>query len=180
MDTATRGRTAVEKTLAHIGIKGMRWGVRRSTPSGSSGDTTTVVSTKLGKGVVKTRGGKHLPASDDAVKAAAYRQRAKASTTAALDNKELQALVQRMNLEQQYSKLNAQTNTKSSGRKFIEGILVNEGKTLVKGGKGPIVGGISGLLAAGATTGAHRGTRAAGNKAVSQLLKSGGGKHRKP
>jgi hypothetical protein len=87
----------------------MRWGVRRKDPS-SDGEGAVTVRSKKGKGIVKVSGGAKREASDDAVKAAAYKQKAKASTTDSLTNDELKALVARLQLEQQYAKL---TNTPS-------------------------------------------------------------------
>jgi predicted RNA-binding protein Jag len=71
----------VDDVLAHYGIKGMRWGVRRE--GKSSG-----------------------PVSSDAQAAKESKQIIKKSGTAALSNKELQHVITRMNLEQQYSNLN--------------------------------------------------------------------------
>lgn len=89
----------VSKHLAHYGIKGMRWGRRKS-----EGTSAVEVSATPGKKVV-AKGGENQPAAPDAVRVAAYKQKAKASTTDALQTKELQELVNRMNLEQQYSRL---------------------------------------------------------------------------
>jgi len=96
MDTA-------EDVLSHFGIKGMRWGVRRENPSGGVEVSTTA---RPGQKVI-AKGGSHQPAHEDAIRTAAYKQKAKKSTTDSLSTKELQELVNRMNLEQQYSKLTA-------------------------------------------------------------------------
>ena len=66
--------------LAHFGVKGMKWGVHRSTPS--------------------------LPASQDAQRAREVQSKVKAGGTKALTNKEMQDLITRMNLEQQFARLN--------------------------------------------------------------------------
>jgi hypothetical protein len=101
----------------------MRWGVRKRDSDSVPDGTTTIVKVKPGKGVVGVRGGKNLPASDDAVKAAAYKQKAKASSVDALTNQELQAMVARMNLEQQYSKLTAKPSKLDAGQKKVKTIL---------------------------------------------------------
>lgn len=77
----------VEDFFAHYGVKGMKWGVRRSDAQLS-----------------KARGKSEM--SEDAEKAANARIKAKTSGTSSLSNKEMQTLVNRMNLEQQYSRLN--------------------------------------------------------------------------
>ena len=101
----------IDTVLAHHGVKGMKWGVRKSRE-------TVPVSTKTAPGrKVKTSGGQNHSPSEDAIKAAKIRQQAKKSTTDSLSNKDLQDLVTRMNLEQQYSNLNK--NNISAGRKIL-------------------------------------------------------------
>lgn len=99
-----------------FGVKGMRWGVRKDPSAGPGPASEVTVKTRPGK-KVKTEGGKERPASEDAIKAAVGRQIAKKSTTDALSNEELQAVVTRMQLEQNFQRLNA--NNVSAGRKFI-------------------------------------------------------------
>lgn len=57
------------------------------------------------------------PATADAIKTNEFKQRAKAGGTAALNTKELQELVNRQNLEQQYDRLNPAPIGK--GQKFM-------------------------------------------------------------
>lgn len=116
--------------LAHFGVKGMKWGVRKDRKSSSSGPTDVVVKTKAGQRI-QTSGGKGLPASEDAKRVSVYKQKASSSTTDSLSTKELQELVTRMNLEQQYSKLTAGQNktTAAKGMEFVKtGLKV--GKTV--------------------------------------------------
>jgi hypothetical protein len=94
----------VEDFLAHFGVKGMRWGARKTSGSGGEGGPSEVHVVKRGK-VLKTTGGKKLEPADDAVRAAVSKQKAKKSGTQALSNKEFQDMVTRMNMEQQYTKL---------------------------------------------------------------------------
>lgn len=119
-----RGEQAVEE-MFHYGVKGMKWGVRsvdkdsqptliREKQSRRDSKDVTVTQRKAGK-YVKTKGGERQKATDDAVRAAAARQKAKKSTTDALTNAELKAAVDRMQLEQQYSKLNSKTKRRGSG-----------------------------------------------------------------
>jgi hypothetical protein len=85
--------------LRHYGIPGMKWGRRKAQPSYDKS--------------VKTFGGDRphsnlsaKPKSIDAMKSRNYQQRVKAAGTDALSTKELKALVERQNLEQQYNRLN--------------------------------------------------------------------------
>lgn len=136
--------------LAHFGVKGMKWGVTRepaklntravtvrktgeaakmSLPITKKGkyqrtnaDTAVTVVHTPGKRLT-TKGGSNRKPSEDAIKAAAARRIAKSSTTDALSTKELQDLVSRMNLEQQYSKLTTPTKSSNPATNFIKGVL---------------------------------------------------------
>lgn len=93
--------------LKHYGIKGMHWGVRRdNTTGGGSSAVPVQVHARPGQ-MVKAEGGQHHSPHEDAVRVAAARQKAKHSTTDSLSTKELQELVNRMNLERQYSQITA-------------------------------------------------------------------------
>lgn len=85
----------VDDFLEHYGVKGMRWGKRKKVD--------------------------REPASDDASRAAELNDRLKKSGTSALTNKELQEVVTRMNLEQQYSRLNPQSQ--SNGAAYASMLL---------------------------------------------------------
>jgi len=100
----------LEETLAHFGIKGMKWGVRR--PVGSSG---------------RVEGGAH-GSSSDAERAKEYHTRAKTQGTHVLSNQELQHLTNRLNLEQQYSRLTSTGSRTSKGAKFAKEILAQVAK----------------------------------------------------
>lgn len=102
----------------HFGVKGMRWGVRKSEP------TSVEVSARPGTKVT-AKGGANQPAHDDAIRVAVSKQKAKTSTTDSLSTKELQELVNRMNLEQQYSTLTSKqkTNSLEKGQKQIKTVL---------------------------------------------------------
>lgn len=127
-----------EQFLEHYGVKGMKWGVRKeSSGSGGSGGRvaewnakrkapTDVQTTQKPGQFVRSTGGRNQSASSDAVVAQTYRQKARASTTDALSNKELQDLVQRMNLESQYTQLILKNDRRSKGKKFFDAIVKGE------------------------------------------------------
>lgn len=125
--------TSLDDVLAHFGVKGMKWGVRktsaqRSAPSEVKVDSKTArrgasdinVKARAGKGVVSTKGGKKNVADKDAVDAKASRQKAKASTTDALSNAELKKVVDRMQLEQKYRDLQKKEPRVAKGKEFIK------------------------------------------------------------
>lgn len=119
----------VDEILAHYGKRGMRWGVRSTKIAVSRGPQDVMIGEKPGKRIVAI-GGRGHPATEEAKRAAGLAQKAKRSGTQSLTNKELKELNERMNLEQNYSKLTgtqAQAR-KSKGRKLADNILKESGK----------------------------------------------------
>lgn len=122
----------VKNFLEHYGVKGMRWGIRKDTSGSSSAAARKaarrapqpVVVTTTKRGRIKTTGGARQPATDEAKRTAATRQKANMSGTKALTNAELQQAVNRMNLEQQFKRLESGTGV----QKFINDFLKNQGK----------------------------------------------------
>lgn len=134
--------------LAHYGVKGMRWGVRRSAQkrytegqtgraeiqkslgfrkSGQkreehverlrTGQANVQDHARSGGLFVKSGPKKEKEVSDDAAKAASAQTKAKKQGTQALSNQEMQALVNRMNLERQLTQLTPASRTQK-GAKF--------------------------------------------------------------
>jgi hypothetical protein len=104
--TPRQGTEVVDDILEHYGVKGMRWGIRRRSGATSPGSDDYQRSTAA-KAKIKTGGG-----------------------TKALSNKELQDLVTRMNLEQQFSRLQPPTKKKKAAT-FVASVLANVGKQQV-------------------------------------------------
>lgn len=102
MSETQRGSVAVTDILEHFGVKGMKWGVRK--------------------------GGGGSPGSSDHQRATAARSKAKSGGgTKALTNDELRDLVNRMQLEQQFSRLQP-ASARRKAAKFAAEVLVNVGK----------------------------------------------------
>lgn len=115
--------------LEHFGVRGMKWGHRKDKgTSAVSGIEDTSIKVKTSPGKIEVSGGRGRMPHDDAVQAAAYRQIVKASSTHALSNKELQALVNRINLEQNYAKAVAPTTGNSPKNKAAAWVSGKLGK----------------------------------------------------
>lgn len=97
---------SLDETLAHYGILGMHWGVRR------------------------TR--EQIDAAPEAALAKAHARRVRKHGTDALTNKELQELITRMSLEQQYTNLRRSPASRSRGQQIAEEVLRETGKSLAK------------------------------------------------
>lgn len=96
--------------LTHYGIPGMKWGKRSA-------------SSVRGKKAVG-------PISADAAEANNAKVKIKKSGTNSLSNKELQSVVTRINLEQQYSKLSP--SKMQRGKKITNKLLIGAGNKTVE------------------------------------------------
>jgi hypothetical protein len=93
---------SVSEFLAHFGVKGMKWGVRSSHTPSSPGSEDHMRVTSI-KSKVKKDGG-----------------------TKSLSNKELQDLINRINLERQFKTLHPSPQSKAV--KFAADLLLGVGK----------------------------------------------------
>lgn len=135
--------------LSHYGVKGMKWGVSRSesgkvsvsaTAKAAANDVKNRVNKEVAErtsaevtvrakpgSIVRVVGGNRRTAHQDAINARIAEQIAKRNTLDALSNKDLQQLVTRMNLEQQYRNLAVKENRLSAGEKMIRKYLASNG-----------------------------------------------------
>lgn len=115
----------VEDFLAHYGVKGMRWGIRRDR------ETTKVRASQSPGRKVKATGGDGQKASADATRAAINRQKAARSTTDSLSDAELKKLLNRMRMEVEYEKLKPES-LQVRAAKFITSEFMNIGMNIAK------------------------------------------------
>jgi hypothetical protein len=110
----------IENVLAHHGVKGMRWGVRRER-------TSRVTVSQSGK-KLKAAGGFNRKASSDAVTAKKLSQIKKKSGVSALSNDDLQAYQRRLNLEQNVRNLEV---NQPGVRNYIKRLMTNQGNQTI-------------------------------------------------
>jgi hypothetical protein len=113
----------VQDLLAHHGVRGMKWGVRRSRGA------TEVAVTQKGKKLKASGGSGHTP-HPDAVKAKSISQQLKKSGAHSLSNEQLQTLTNRLNLEQSAKRLHSQSssaNRLQRGNAFAGEVLKSAG-----------------------------------------------------
>jgi hypothetical protein len=123
------GASFAGEFLEHFGVRGMKWGHRKDKGNSAVASIEdTKLNVKASPGRIEVSGGRGRMPHDDAVQAAAYRQIVKASSTHALSNKELQALVTRINLEQNYARAVAPTTGNSPKAKAASWVSNKLGK----------------------------------------------------
>lgn len=97
----------IDDVLEHYGIKGMKWGVRRSDEQ-----------------LARARGRrKTKEVSPDAERAKESFKKARKGGPQALSNKELQELNKRLNLEQQYSRLTEKPSRLKRGEQMVKTVI---------------------------------------------------------
>lgn len=124
---------AGQKFLQHYGVKGMKWGVRHDTPGGGGGASS----------------GPKPRMSEDVKQVVNSERKIDRGGTDTLSNQELQHLVNRMNLEQQYHRLTMagtpEANAVDSGhlavKKFLAlGKTANDVHKFAKSPMGKLIG----------------------------------------
>lgn len=116
-----------EEFIAHFGVKGMRWGVRKERAVSTSVQTDTGLVKRRTK--VETKGGESHPAHTDAIIAAVQKQKLRKSGTDALSTQELRDLSTRLQLEAQVTGL-----TTKKGKKFAQRQIETAGQQQIQRG----------------------------------------------
>lgn len=115
------GASVVQNLLAHHGVKGQRWGVRRKATVGAQ---EVIISDRRKR--IKTSGGEGHPAHSDAIRVRTTGQVVRKSGLKAISDQDLKAYTNRLNLEQQAKRLHYEDS--SPPRKFILSLLRQTGK----------------------------------------------------
>lgn len=163
-----------DAVLRHYGIKGMRWGVRRKEGADGRVAKSDTIKSRDGSRITVSESGEYTttrgnPVSADAVVARARQTKAKNQGSDSLSTKELQELVNRMNLEKQYDGLNPATMNKGLA------LAMSLGQVVV-----PVIG-MAKLAEAGSKEDINPNTALAIEVGKAMLIKmaSGGGKKKK-
>jgi 2'-5' RNA ligase len=127
-DTLAQTADLGAEFLAHYGVKGMHWGVRKSSrsepPAAVPAHAMSHVPSRTGaKTKIEVKGGENHPAHPDAIKVAEARAKLSKSGTAALSNQELRDVANRLQLESQVKQMHA-----SGGKKFVTSLLKTQGQ----------------------------------------------------
>lgn len=127
-DRATYGNN-LDGSLAHFGVKGMRWGVR--TKNNGNIDLTNVA--KTGVNAVRSR------RAPNKTKASYTKKATEAGGLHKVSDKDLQAMISRMEMERKFSNfMTEEANRRKQGRKAALKFLGEVGKIAV-----PIVVGMA-------------------------------------
>lgn len=137
-----------EDYLAHYGVKGMKWGRRKSDSSG--GDSKS-----------SKKDSKRPTTSQDAKKAKGLQKSVDNKGVGHLSNKELQDVITRMELQQKYDKLSKKGSRVESGKNFIADILSDAAKNVATSY-------VEDLLKGAASSGAQRARKSYSSRRTDQ------------
>lgn len=126
-------------SLSHWGVKGMKWGQRKSRTV-STGTVTDPSSGENVRVVTNHKTGDMIRTASEHNHKLAVEAQLHSHGVSTIGNKDLQAYLSRIELEQKYSKLaSAQAEArKSKGKKFIEKLIKDEMNAVANGKKGKI------------------------------------------
>lgn len=154
--------TPSSKKLVHYGVKGMKWGVSRNTLAGVSALAKS--GAPVAKAGLDAFGKRYVP---DPTKSAFTDHVNSKGGLHKVSDKDLQAMLNRMNMEQNYSRfMQQEAERRSAGKKSAIKFLFEAGKFAV-----PLVVGLAGGPAASAATSA---TFKAGSVIANKVLDRSG------
>lgn len=130
-DRALAMTDKVDEFLAHHGVKGMKWGVRKSTSSGgsSSSESTSPKGRKSTEAEGVPKGSR---ASDGRIKKGEAGKIIRPAQKHSLSDEELRQAINRINMERQYAQLTHKPGKGDAAKKFVTDMLVDIGKQQAK------------------------------------------------
>lgn len=127
----------VDDVLAHYGVKGMKWGVRRSdkqlaraAASRTGPDAPDSAKKIMGKRVSKRASKKARELSEDAAEFKALKQKVKEKGVDSLSNEDLKKINQRMELQTKYNKAFPKKKNPIVAL-FVDSVMSDYGSTAV-------------------------------------------------
>lgn len=124
-----------ENFLEHYGVKGMKWGVRKSRRGKiHTSNETDPTDGKTKPHIVNRKTGRYTPVSKDHLDTVAVKKHAGEFSLAAVSNKDLQTAITRLNLEANYRKAIAANQPPPSPLKqWLKNFANSEGKKFAQG-----------------------------------------------
>ena len=128
---------ALNSFLEHYGVRGMKWGVRRDNPSGSSsggkGGTVSKSSSDKKPSLVKPSGGSSSSPSKTKSATPTVQKSPAAKSPKKMTDQELQAAINRLNMEKQYKQLTSAPVVKTAqNNSRVKKLILDVGHDAVK------------------------------------------------
>ena len=130
-DLKAENKAAIDHFLAHHGVKGMRWGVRRDRSAGGGGSAGSGSKKKSGGSTSAAKPSSNTTSkAKEAVTTLRTKKPTHSQVAKAMSDEELKSLLSRMQMEKQYAQL--MTERDSATAKGAQKYLTQYGEMLQK------------------------------------------------